>query len=188
MSTYSSDPTTICSRHGLVCLDDLSHRGSTSDLVLRVQDVQGRAYVLKHVGSGLGESEVRALQAWQVSGVTPRLIKELEPGYDLIEWLEGRTMAEVSRDEPVPAVDIGQALAALHRVPPPDETPDIRSRFALAPEAGLRLLPPSLSGLADRLATRLQHHEGHQSVFLQGSLHTGRSSALPGCDSSPVGH
>ncbi len=89
MSTHSSDPGTICSRHGPVCLDDLSHRGSTSDLILRVQDVQGREYVLKHVGSELGEPEVRALQVWQVSGVTPRLIAELEPGYDLIEWMEG---------------------------------------------------------------------------------------------------
>ncbi|MDQ2742498.1 MAG: aminoglycoside phosphotransferase family protein, partial [Chloroflexota bacterium] len=134
MSTRSFDPATICTRHGLVCLDDLSHRGSTSDLILRVQDVHGREYVLKQVGSELGESEVQALRAWQVSCVTPRLIMELEPGYVLIEWLEGRTMAEVPRDEPAPAVDIGQALAALHRVSPPDETPDIRSRFALTPE------------------------------------------------------
>lgn len=169
METKNVDPAAICARYGLICLDDLSHRGSTSDLVLRVQDAQGVEYAFKHMGPEVRESEVQALRTWTASGVTPRLIKELEPGYYLVEWLQGRTMAEVPHHEPVPAVDVGRALATLHRVPPPDGAPEIQFHFALESEPGWKLLPPSLSLLATRLTKNLDHESG-QSVFLHGDL------------------
>lgn len=164
------DPRDLCGRHGLALLEDLSSRGSTSALVLHVRDREGAEHVLKQAQPEDGAAEVAALRAWKRSGVTPCLTSELEPGLWLLEWIPGRSMAEIPLSETVASDEIGRALANLHRTSPPVGIPDIGSSFVLEPAESWLRLPQSMCLLAGRLATVLRHHETDAPVLLHADL------------------
>lgn len=170
VSSGMFDPRDVCARHGLTLLEDLSDRGSTSTLVLHVRDLEGAEHVLKQARPEDGATELTALRAWTRSGVTPRLTSELEAGLWLLEWIQGRSMAEIPLSETVASDEIGQALADLHRTSPSTEIPDIGSSFVLEPADAWKRLPQSMYLLAGRLATVLRHHDTDAPVLLHADL------------------
>lgn len=103
-------------------------RGEGSRYVARVRDADGRDCVLKAAFGRrrFGEGEPDALLAWNDTGVTPRLLAELDPGVLLLEYVEGETLSRTEGRGAARAEDAGRLARALH-IPAPEGTPALET-------------------------------------------------------------
>ena len=152
-ATTETDAAEACRRLGLTLEETLpAGRPGPGVFVARVRDARGERLVLKRASPETGAHEVAALRVWSATGVTPRFVDEPEPGFYLVERLDGTSLHEVS-DPPAAAVAVGRALRVLHgAAAPPAVCPDTRDQFA-PDRRDWGSLPPELEEYRGGLAT-----------------------------------
>jgi len=152
-------------------LKEVQHnRPGASEFVVRVRDGCGADLVLKQTAPGRKAREIAVLRAWSGTGVTPRFVAELEPGLYLAEWIDGRVLADVPLDEPVPAAAIGRVLHQLHASRVPDDLHSTRDEVQPDRPTHWVNLSEAMRALGGQIARSLTDRHPPDDVTLHGDL------------------
>jgi Ser/Thr protein kinase RdoA (MazF antagonist) len=135
-----------------------------------VRDDRGRSLLLKQTTPDRRSGEIAALRAWTGLGASLELVAELEDGAYLAEWLEGKSLAEISSDEPIDFEAVGRTLRTLHSIPPCDGVTEVASLFVPEFSREWSELNSEMLEFFVRVAERLRRHGDSSPSLLHGDV------------------
>jgi streptomycin 6-kinase len=121
----SMDLKEICEQEQLTLIEELD--GSSSHCVAHVRTKDGEEALLKAIDPDkYGDEEILALQLWQDTQITPKVLKIIAPGIHLREWVEGNQLDSLPHKGAEVAKQLGEAMRILH-LPLAENTEDFPS-------------------------------------------------------------